>query len=203
MPESDRERWDRKYAVREGPAHFRPSRLLVEHRHVLRSTGQNAAHQPAGSVTSQRALDVACGFGGSSLYLASLGYQVDAVDVSGVALNQLRAEASRRGLHISLIQADLTRWWVPPSRYDLIVVRYYLNRDLMPQLSRGLRAGGLLHVETRNLRYLSVRPGFDPSFLLQLGELRSFATDAGLEVIRVADGIPEAHTSLLIARRSA
>ena len=201
--ESDRERWDRKYAVREGPAHFRPSRLLVEHRHLLIGTGQDAARQPAGFFTGQRALDVACGFGGTSLYLASLGYQVDAVDVSGVALAQCQAEASRRGLHLSLIQADLTRWWVPSTRYDLIVVRYYLNRDLMPQLSRGLRAGGLLFVETRNERYLSVRPGFDPAFLLQLGELRRFAKDAGLDVLQSADGVPEAHSSLLIARRSA
>ena len=175
----------------------------MEHRSLLTGTGQDAAHQPAGSFTSQRALDVACGFGGTSLYLAFLGYQVDAVDLSGVALAQVQAEASRRGLHISLIQADLTRWWVPPSCYDLIVVRYFLNRGLMPQLSRGLRAGGLLFVETRNLRYLTVRPGFDPAFLLQLGELRRFAMEAGLEVVRVADGIPEAHTSLLIARRSA
>ena len=203
MSESDRERWDRKYAVREGPAHFRPNRLLVEHHHLLTGTGQDAVQHPAGFFTRQRALDVACGFGGTSLYLASLGYQVDAVDVSGVALAQVQAEASRRGLHVSLIQADLGHWWVPPSRYDLIIVSKYLNRDLMPQLSRGLRTGGLLFVETRNLRYLSVRPGFDPAFLLQLGELRRFAMDAGLDVVKVADGIPEAHASQLIARRPA
>ena len=203
MSESDRECWDRKYAVREGPAHFRPSHLLVEHRHLLTATGQDTARQPAGFSTVRRALDVACGFGGSSLYLAALGYQVDAVDVSGVALAQVQAEASRRGLHVSLIQADLVHWWVPPSRYDLIVVRYYLNRDLMPQLTRGLRIGGLLFVETRNVRYLSVRPGFDPAFLLQLGELRCFAVDAGLDVIQVADGMPEDTASRLIARRSA
>jgi len=203
MSESDRERWDRKYAVREGPAHFRSSRFLVEHRHLFTCTGQDAARQPAGFSTGRRALDVACGFGGSSLYLASLGYQVDAVDVSGVALARVQAEASRRGLNVSLVQADLSHWWVPPSRYDLIVVRYYLNRSFMPQLSRGLRAGGLLFVETRNVRYLSVRPGFDPAFLLQLGELRCFAMDAGLDVVQVTDGMPEAHTSQLIARRPA
>jgi tellurite methyltransferase len=203
MSESDRERWDRKYAILEGPAHFRPRRLLVEYRDLLTGTGQEAAHQPASFLSGRRALDVACGFGGTSLYLASLGYQVDAVDVSSVALAQVQAEASRRGLHIGLIQADLTHWWVPPSRYDLIVVSYYLNRGLMPQLSRGLRARGLLFVETWNVRYLSVKPGFDPAYMLQLGELRCLAMDAGLDVIRVADGMPKAHASLLIARRSA
>jgi 2-polyprenyl-3-methyl-5-hydroxy-6-metoxy-1,4-benzoquinol methylase len=148
-------------------------------------------------------LDVACGFGGTALYLASLGYQVDAVDVSGVALAQAQAEATRRGLHINLVQADMTRWWVPPSRYDLIIVGYYLNRDLMPQLTRGLRAEGLLFVETRNVHYLSVRPTFDPAFLLQLGELPRFALDAGLDVIHCADGTPKAHISQLIARQPA
>jgi SAM-dependent methyltransferase len=172
VPESDRHRWDRKYAAREGPAHFRPGRLLVEYRHLLAGDGQEAAGQAAGSSSRRLALDVACGFGGASLFLASLGYHVDAVDVSSVALAQLQTEASRRGLQVNLVQADLGRWWVPPARYDLIVIKYYLNRDLMPQLARGLRAGGLLFAETRNVRFLSVRPGFDPAFLLQLGELR-------------------------------
>ncbi|NIV35075.1 MAG: methyltransferase domain-containing protein [Anaerolineae bacterium] len=203
MSETDRQRWDRKYTAREGPAHFRPGRLLVEHRHLLAGTGQDAAHQPEGSPGGLRALDVACGFGGSSLYLASLGYRVDAVDVSGVALAQVQAEASRRGLQVNLVQADLTHWWVPPAWYDLIVVKYYLNRDLMPRLARGLRARGLLFVEHRNLRYLSARPGFDPAFLLQFGELQRFATDAGLDLLHVADGAPQAHESRLIARRPA
>ena len=201
MPETDRKRWDRKYTAREGPAHFRPGRLLEEHRHLLTGAGQDAIPQPAGSTGGQRALDVACGFGGSSLYLASLGYRVDAVDVSGVALAQVQAEASRRGLQVNLVQADLTRWRVPPAYYDLIVIKYYLNRDLMPRLATGLRAGGLLFVENRNLQYLSVRPDFDPAFLLQLGELRRFAADAGLDLLHVADGARQAHESRLIARR--
>jgi SAM-dependent methyltransferase len=201
MPETDRQRWDRKYAAREGPTHFGPGQLLVDYRHLLINDNQDTARQPGGSPAGRRALDVACGFGGASLFLASLGYRVDAVDVSSVALAQLQAEASRRGLRVNLIQADLDRWWLPPGRYDLIVIKYYLNRDLMPQLAGGLRAGGLLFVETRNVRFLAVRPGFDPAFLLQLGELRRFATDAGLEPLHVADGMPEEHGSQLIARR--
>ena len=202
-PETDRQRWDRKYAAQEGPTHFRPGRLLVEYRHLLVGDDTDAGHQPTATLSPRRALDVACGFGGASLFLASLGYQVDAVDVSSVALAQVQAEASKRGLQLRLIQADLDRWWIPPARYDLIVSKYYLNRDLMPQLARGLRAGGFLFIETRNVRFLSVRPGFDPAFLLQLGELAQFATDAGLETLHVADGMPEETGSQLVARRPA
>jgi 2-polyprenyl-3-methyl-5-hydroxy-6-metoxy-1,4-benzoquinol methylase len=189
--ESDRQRWDRKYAAGEGPAHFEPKPFLVQHHHL--SGGG-------------RALDVACGFGGNALYLASLGYQVDAVDASGFALSQARAEAVRRGLQINLIQADLSRWWVPPARYDLILVFYYLNRVLMPALAAGLRPGGLLFQANRNARFLVVRPGFDPDYLLQPGELGRQARAAGLEVVYDSDKVSvreagQDHDSRLIARK--
>jgi tellurite methyltransferase len=198
-PESDRERWNQKYARGQGPAHFRPSRLLVEHQHLL----ADPSRQPADADIGRRALDVACGFGGSALYLASRGYQVDAVDISSVALSQAQAEAQRRGLQLGLVQADLARWWVPPCHYDLIVVRYYLNRDLMPELARGLKPRGLLFLETWNEHALAARPGFDPAYLLHPGELRRFALDAHLDLIQVADGATEDHVSQLIARQPA
>ena len=200
---SDRERWNRKYADREGPAHFRPSHLLVEHRHMIAETARDTNLTDSGPGSGPRALDVACGFGGNSLYLSSLGYQVDAVDISDVALAQLQAEAARRGLRLRLIQADLSRWWVPPSHYDLIIVTYYLNRDLMYNLSRGLCPRGLLFIGTHNIRFLSERPDFDPAFLLRPGELRQFAQDAEMDVIEVAADGFKAHTSRLVARRPA
>jgi 2-polyprenyl-3-methyl-5-hydroxy-6-metoxy-1,4-benzoquinol methylase len=187
MAESDRERWDRKYAAGEGPAHFEPKPFLTEHRHLL---------------TGGRALDVACGFGGTALYLASLGYRVDAIDVSSVGLSQAEAEARRRNLRINFVQADLARWAVPPLHYDLITVFYYLNRAIMPGLVSGLRPGGLLFQATRNTRYLSVRPDFDPAFLLEVGELGRFAVKVGLDILHCADGTAgESHTSQLIALR--
>ena len=55
--------------------------------------------------------------------------------------SQLQAEAARQGLRLRLIQADLTRWWVPPSHYTLIIATYYLNRDLMPDALHPNEAG--------------------------------------------------------------
>jgi SAM-dependent methyltransferase len=182
-PETDRQRWDRKFAAGEGPAHFEANRLLTHSVYPL---------------VGGRALDVACGFGGNALYLASSGYRVDAIDTSSVALSRARAEAKRRGLHVNLIQADLTRWWVPPGRYDLISVFYYLDRELMSLLGAGLRPGGLLFQAGRNTSFLSTRPDFDPAFLLQPGELPRLARACSLEVLQWADG---EHTSTLIAQR--
>ncbi len=189
MTESDRERWDRKYGAGEGPAHFRPNWLLTDNRHLL---------------TGGRALDVACGFGGNAPYLASLGYQVDAVDVSAVALAHAQREARRRGLLINLVQADLARWWVPRSHYDLIVVFFYLNRELVPVLGAALRPRGLLFQANRNKRFLKIRPGFDPGYLLEPGELHRLASMAGLEILHYAGSAPDrVHDSEIIARRPA
>ena len=186
---SDRQRWDRKYAAGEGPTAFTPKRFLVEH-HALLGGG--------------RALDVACGFGGNAMYLTARGCRVDAVDVSGVALAEAKSEARRRGLAINFVQADLDRWWVPPDRYDLILVFFYLNRDLFPQLAAGLRPGGLLFQAHRNTELLSERPDFNPDYLVEPGELRRLAQAAGLEVLYSADRAPdEHHTSQLISRSSA
>ena len=124
--ESDRERWDRKYAAGEGPAHFQPNDFLVENQHLLRG---------------DRALDVACGFGGNAFFLARLGFQVEAVDISAVGLARARAEARRRALDIDWLQADLTRWRIPPERYD-VILGVNGHRSLR-EYKRCLNPGGL------------------------------------------------------------
>jgi len=186
--ESDRERWDRKYTAREGPAHFRPEQFLIKNRHLL---------------TGGRALDVACGLGGNAMYLASRGYQVDALDVSSVALSGARAEAIRRGTSVNWIQVDVARWSFPVRYYDLITVFFYLNRELMPRLALSLRAQGLLFQANHNQRFLETRPDFNPDYLLESDELQKWALDAGLRVLHYADNAPgQAHSSQLIARQS-
>jgi SAM-dependent methyltransferase len=184
---SDRQRWDRKYGAGDGPAHFQPNRLLVDHTYLL---------------SKGHALDVACGFGGNALFLAGQGYRVDAVDVSGVALGQLQAEAARRGVTIDLVQADLSRWTVPASRYDLITVFCYFSRSLFPILAAALCPDGLLFQANRNHSILERRPGFNPAYLASMGELSKLALGAGLEILHSGDGLPEApDLSFLIARQ--
>lgn len=185
--ESDRERWDRKYAAGEGPTHFEPNPLLTEYRHLL---------------TGGRALDAACGFGGSAFYLAEIGYQVDAVDASSVGLAHARAEAQRRGLDVRFIQANLARWSIPAAHYDVVTVFFYLDREFVARAAAGLRPSGLLFEANRNVRFLKERPNFSREYLLQPGELRRLALAAGLEILHYADGVPgEGHLTQLIARR--
>jgi len=92
------------------------------------------------------ALDLACGPGRNSLYLASRGWFVSAVDGSQVAIDLLLARARERKLTIDANVADLEAEavGVPVEVFDLVLSCYYFQRSLIPLMLSGLRPGGLL-----------------------------------------------------------
>lgn len=185
MSEADRERWNRRYKERTDFLDFNPHALLVDHLYLL---------------TGGRALDLACGVGRDALFLAAQGYRVDAVDLSRVALRMARAEAKRRNLSIQFIEADLDNYAIKPETYDLIVDFYFLDRRLMPQMRAGLKRGGLVFLETYNIRRLAVDPEIDSAYLLQLNE----ATDLfrGFDILLLSDNAGKRQdVSQLIARK--
>jgi tellurite methyltransferase len=92
------------------------------------------------------ALDLACGPGRNSLYLAEQGWHVRAVDGSPLAIEILRARAGERNLVIDAGVADLERgeFEIEPGAYDLICDCYYLQRSLIPKMKLGVRPGGIM-----------------------------------------------------------
>jgi len=73
MAQEDKERWDEKHASNIMPQE--PIKLIKEY---------------ANLATGKQALDIACGNGRHSKYLASLGFKVNALDISSVAIKQLQ-----------------------------------------------------------------------------------------------------------------
>jgi 2-polyprenyl-3-methyl-5-hydroxy-6-metoxy-1,4-benzoquinol methylase len=81
-----------------------------------------------------RALDVGCGEGADSIWLAGRGWQVTAVDFSGVALERAAARSRRAGAdetesaeiaaRIGWEQHDLTRWTPPATAFDLVSAQF-------------------------------------------------------------------------------
>ena len=63
--------------------------------------------QHSNLLKSGRALDLACGRGGNSVFLAEAGYTVDAIDISDTVLSRLKVYADQRRLNIRCIIADL------------------------------------------------------------------------------------------------
>lgn len=129
----------------------------------------------AASLTPGFALDLACGTGRHTLWIAQHGWRVIAVDNSHVALELLQERARSRGLNVETVLADLERheFEISPEAYDLIVVCNYLQRDLFGSIREGARVGGMVIAiiamadDNPNLKPMN------PNYLLQPGELRA------------------------------
>jgi SAM-dependent methyltransferase len=123
----DRLRWNKKYQKQNYPDE--PAAIVKQY---------------AGLARGKKALDIAAGNGRNALFLARLGFVVDAVDIADTGLAQFA------GKHpgIQPVCADLDDFDIPANRYDLIVNIKYLNRRLYPYIREGLAPGGILIFET-------------------------------------------------------
>jgi SAM-dependent methyltransferase len=74
-------------------------------------------------LTPGRSLDLACGEGRNSVWLASQGWDVTGLDFAGVGLAKAEQLAAEKGVTGTWITADATRW-EPPHTYDLVIVFY-------------------------------------------------------------------------------
>ena len=131
MSKQDRDKWNQRYAE-DSYRKNNPVTLLEDWLPKL----------PMG-----RALDVACGAGRNSIFLALAGYQVDAVDISPEGLNRGRQESESQGLSINWIEQDLDQPYAFDTNYDLIIVMWYVNLELITRLSKCLAPGGYLLCE--------------------------------------------------------
>ncbi|WHY75415.1 class I SAM-dependent methyltransferase [Neobacillus sp. WH10] len=120
------------------------------------------------------ALDIACGLGGNSLFLARINFQVEAVDISDVAINYIQERAINDKLNIHPIVCDLTKWnelnWQNNS-FDSVVITYYLDRTLFPNVKRIIKENGYFFMETYYQSPQSMNQGVSNQYKLQPKEL--------------------------------
>lgn len=121
--------WENLYRTGERGLEEHPTALLVETVAKLRP-GKSA--------------DLACGTGRNSFYLAERGWQVVAIDGSDTAIAELRRRAAERKLDIDAQAADLNEFVLPANQFDLIVIAFYLQRDLFPAAKAAVRPGGVV-----------------------------------------------------------
>ncbi len=152
--------WDRKYSEGEYLSERNPSRLLSEF---------------LPSIPVGRALDIACGEGRNAIYLARHGFEVDAIDISEVAINRGRGAAG--DMRINFIATDLEGFKIPANTYDLIINFNYLQRSLVQEIKKGLKGGGHIIFETYTLEQQKFGPPRNPDFLLGPNELLRLFND--------------------------
>src|SRR2546426_12786316 len=92
MSVNDQARWDRKHLAEHGSEAASG---------FLREIFQTQNWQ----IRSGRALDIAAGKGRNAIFLAERGFDVEAIDISPVALDEARRRATERRLDISWREA--------------------------------------------------------------------------------------------------
>jgi SAM-dependent methyltransferase len=144
----------------------------------------------AGRIKPGRALDLACGAGRHAIFLAARGWQVTAVDASPVGIRLAKETAQISEVEVDWRVADLEsgRFAIEAEGYDLIVLFYYLQRNLFSQIRRGVRAGGHAVAAIHMVDEAPELKPMNPEFLLQPGELR--AEFRGWEILHDYEGTP-------------
>ncbi|MFH1027080.1 MAG: class I SAM-dependent methyltransferase [Pseudomonadota bacterium] len=138
-----------------------------------------------------RVLMLAEGEGRNAVYLASLGYQITAIDGSAVGLGKALELAAERGVRLTTIVADLAGFEIEPEKWDAIVscfchipsgIRIPLHRKVV----QGLRPGGVFVLEAFSKEQMDYDTGGPKSLdmLMSREELREEL--AGLDFIHAA-----------------
>lgn len=173
MSATDRQRWNEKYTRKPAATIIKPDEWLIEAHDTI-------AQITPGITTAGRALDLACGLGHNSTWLAQYGWDVDGVDISTEGLSQAEHLAAETDTVINWIEADLDDWQPKPDSYDLAIVFRFLDRVTVPLIvNDGLRPGGWLIYETFAAGELDRTNSHirNSAFTLSTGELRLLFTD--------------------------
>jgi SAM-dependent methyltransferase len=126
-----------------------------------------------------KALDVAGGVGRHALWLAERGWRVKLVDISEAGIELARKNMGEAASQVELEVVDLNQVRVlGREQYDLVLVFFYLQRELFPAVIHALNPGGLLLYKTYSTEQRRFEGGpSHPMHLLEPNELlKAFAS---------------------------
>lgn len=149
------DKWDAIYQKAYSPP--LPAEVLSQHQCLLPKHGN--------------ALDLACGLGGNAILLAESGLEVDAWDISSVALQILQQQATEKDLSIATLQCHISTETLTNQTYDVIVISRFLDRTLCNAIMAALKPGGLLFYQTFTRNKLDQQGPSNPEYLLANNEL--------------------------------
>jgi tellurite methyltransferase len=154
------------------------------------------------------ALDVAGGVGRHAIWLAQRGWRVKLADISEVGIQQAQENAKHTGTEV-LVSTEIrdlnTMQDLGREQYDLVIVFFFLQRELFPALSAALKPGGVLIYKTYTMEQKHFKSGrfisgpSHPMFLLEPNELlRAFSS---LRVLHYYETVQEKGVAELVARK--
>jgi SAM-dependent methyltransferase len=200
MTLDEKARWNRKYSEGSHTSLY-PDLFLV------RAYDEFLSVRPPG-----KALDVAGGPGRHALWLADRGWQVKLIDISEVGIEAARknignanhakhspSTAMKGSVSAEVLDLNSTRD-LGSEQYDLILVFFYLQRELFPALISALKPDGLLIYKTFNTESENnVSEPSEPAFLLKPNELlRAFQS---LRILHYHEALQGKCATELVARK--
>jgi SAM-dependent methyltransferase len=123
--------------------------------------------------------------------LAKHDLQVDAWDISPVALAHLQNQAKQNPICITTHQCDIKSNSLLTNHYDVIVISRFLDRSLCNAIMAALKPEGLLFYQTFTRNKLDQTGPGNPDYLLDGNELLSLFSSLSLvfyqEYARIGD----------------
>ena len=172
--------WDQRYAAKEYVYGTEPNEFL---------------HANAALLPKTKVLCLADGEGRNSVYLASLGYDVTAVDSSKVGLEKAQQLAKAKGVKITTVQADLADYHLGTQKWHGIVSIFchlppLLRTDIHKKVHAALITGGVFLLEAYTPKQLDFKTGGPPNATLMMQstdlvrELSPLRLDLNQELVR-------------------
>jgi tellurite methyltransferase len=155
----DRAKWNERYAGDGLYLGRSPSRFLAENITLIKELASGI-----------KALDIACGEGRNSIFLARNGFDVTGMDISEEGLAKAGQWAKAEGLVVAFRCIDLETFAFSES-YDLLINFNFLLRGLVPMMVDALNPGGVIVFDTI-LDSPTLEGHHNRGYLLQPGELR-------------------------------
>lgn len=188
--EEDRIKWNRRFESQDSYLGNRPSPFLASEIDRIKQLAPGTV-----------ALDLACGEGRNSVFLAQNGFTVTGLDISDIGLAKAVNRGEEEGLRIDFRRVDLEHYEIA-SKYDLILNFNFLLRELIPGEVRALNPGGLLLFDTI-LESPQLLETHNPAYLLRRGELvRIFKTCDGEILFSEESDSGEMPTTRVLFRKS-
>ena len=169
--------------------------LEPNHRHLVQLTSLSSPDPilfkyvpPIFEDRSHYALDLGCGDGYNTIWIASQGYVTDGMDVDRIALSTAQIHAQQYDIRaVNFLPMDLDNLQLRHELYDVVVMIRLNRRSVIPSVRIATRPGGRVIYQVYNTEH----PTSQEHHFFRIGELVGYFSDWNIIYHTNARGITQ------------